>query len=129
MTAKVNADGAVRYAYDALGRLTAVASPQAEHRFHYDAVSQLIEERSAYLLSPPKHPGEPVIPTAAFTLTHSYDALGNRLQTTLPNGRRIDTLRYGSGHWHGTLWQGQPLVDLKGNGGNGDATLLIPRAT
>lgn len=31
----------------------------------------------------------------------------------LPNGRRIDTLRYGSGHWHGTLWQGKPLVDLE----------------
>ncbi len=113
LTAKVNADGAVRYAYDALGRLTAMASPHAEHRFHYDAVSQLIEERSAYILTPPKLPGEAVRHTAAFTLTHSYDALGNRLQTTLPNGRRIDTLRYGSGHWHGTLWQGKSLVDVE----------------
>jgi YD repeat-containing protein len=50
---------------------------------------------------------------AAFTLTHAYDELGNRIQTTLPNGRRIDTLRYGSGHWHGTLWQGKALVDLE----------------
>lgn len=113
LTAKVNADGAVRYAYDAVGRLTAMASPQAEHRFLYDPLSQLIEERSAYILKPPKLPGEPVIPTAAFTLTHSYDALGNRLQTTLPNGRRIDTQRYGSGHWHGTLWQGKSLVNLE----------------
>jgi RHS repeat-associated protein len=48
-----------------------------------------------------------------FKLTHRYDALGNRLQTTLPNGRTIDTQRYGSGHWHGSLWQGNPLVDIE----------------
>ena len=33
--------------------------------------------------------------------------------TVLPNGRRIDTLRYGSGHWHGVLWQGQTVVDVE----------------
>lgn len=47
------------------------------------------------------------------TLTHSYDPLGNRLQTTLPNGRTVDTQRYGSGHWHGTLWQGNSIIDLE----------------
>jgi RHS repeat-associated protein len=103
-----------RYAYDALDRLTAVASPQAQQHFGYDAVGQLIEERIAYALTPPADSASqaPAL-TTAFQLTHSYDPLGNRLQTTLPNGRTIDTQRYGSGHWHGTLWQGSTVVDLE----------------
>ena len=79
----------------------------------YDPVGQLIEERAAYSPGPPALPGQEVEPIAAFTMTHAYDELGNRVQTILPNGRRIDTLRYGSGHWHGTLWQGKSIVDLE----------------
>ena len=113
LLAKSSPDGAVRYAYDALGRLTAAATSQAEHRFVYDAVGQLVEERMAYSPGPVRLPGEPAEFVAAFTMTHAYDDLGNRIQTILPNGRRVDTLRYGSGHWHGTLWQGKSLVDLE----------------
>ena len=113
LLAKSSADGGVRYAYDALGRLTATSTSQAEHRFMYDPVGQLIDERTAYSPSAPRLPGQPAGFIAAFTMTHAYDELGNRIQTVLPNGRRIDTLRYGSGHWHGTLWQGKPLVDLE----------------
>ncbi len=107
-----------RYAYDALDRLTAIASPQAQQHFGYDAVGQLVEERIAYALTPPGDTagdptGQAPTLTTAFQLTHSYDPLGNRLQTTLPNGRTIDTQRYGSGHWHGTLWQGSTVVDLE----------------
>ncbi|WP_426171409.1 RHS repeat-associated core domain-containing protein [Pseudoduganella sp. R-34] len=113
LLAKSSPDGAVRYAYDALGRLTAAATSQAEHRFVYDAVGQLVEERMAYSPGPVRLPGEPKEYIAAFTMTHAYDDLGDRIQTILPNGRRVDTLRYGSGHWHGTLWQGRSLVDLE----------------
>jgi RHS repeat-associated protein len=123
LQAKTTPDATTRYAYDALDRLTAVASPQAQQYFIYDHVGQLIEERIAYALTSPGAatvlppvPGKqlqtPAI-TAAFKLTHTYDELGNRLQTTLPNGRTIDIQRYGSGHWHGTLWQGRTLVDLE----------------
>ena len=116
LVAKMNADGMVRYAYDAVGRMIAVAAPQAEQRLAYDALGQLVEERSAYFLVAP-----PVIPPtdgsrladAAFVMTHAYDELGNRIRTTLPNGRRVDTLRYGSGHWHGTQWQGAAIVDIE----------------
>lgn len=116
VVAKMNADGIVRYAYDELGRMTAVAAPQVEQRFIYNAVGELIEERAAYfLVSGPVAP--PIdgsrVADAAFAMTYSYDELGNRICTTLPNGRRIDTLRYGSGHWHGTLWQGASLVDVE----------------
>lgn len=113
LLAKSSPDGAVRYAYDALGRLTAAATSQAEHRFAYDAAGQLVEERMAYSPGPVRLPGEPKEYVAAFTMTHAYDDLGNRIQTILPNGRKVDTLRYGSGHWHGTLWQGKSLVDLE----------------
>ncbi|MRV75984.1 DUF4150 domain-containing protein [Duganella sp. FT92W] len=113
LLAKSDANGGVRYAYDALGRLTAAATPQAEHRFSYDPVGQLVEERVAYAPEWPRPQSQVAEAVAAFTLTHAYDELGNRIQTILPNGRRIDTLRYGSGHWHSTLWQGKPLVDLE----------------
>lgn len=117
LQAKTTADGVVRYAYDALGRLTAVSSPQAEQRFFHDALGQLIEERSRYFLqSLPETgrlPNAPRAPDASFVMTHAYDELGNRIQTILPNGRRVDILRYGSGHWHGVLWQGQTVVDVE----------------
>ncbi|MGK5025457.1 RHS repeat-associated core domain-containing protein [Janthinobacterium sp. RB2R34] len=117
LQAKTTAEGVVRYAYNALGRLVAVSSPQAEQRFFHDALGQLTEERSAYYLqSLPdigRLPNAPRTPDASFVMTHAYDELGNRIQTILPNGRRIDTLRYGSGHWHGVLWQGQTVVDVE----------------
>jgi RHS repeat-associated protein len=128
LEARVTPDGITRYAYDALDRLSAIANPQAEHHFFYDAAGQLIEERMAYMLHRPgraprvdPHPltqaqrwaDTSAHASAVFALTHAYDELGNRIQTTLPNGRRIDTLRYGSGHWHGTLWQGQSIVDIE----------------
>ncbi|MES3020990.1 MAG: RHS repeat-associated core domain-containing protein [Pseudomonadota bacterium] len=114
LLAKQTDDGVHRYEYDALGRMTAVAAPHAEQRFTYDALGQLIEERSAYYL------GGAVVGAAgesgadaSFVMTHGYDELGNRIQSILPNGRRVDVLRYGSGHWHGTLWQGTTLVDIE----------------
>jgi RHS repeat-associated protein len=39
-------------------------------------------------------------PIAEFALEHGYDELGNRISTTLPSGRRVNWLRYGSGHLH-----------------------------
>ena len=114
---KTTSDGVVRYAYDALGRLTAVSAPQAEQRFFHDALGQLIEERSACFLQTlpetARLPNAPRTPNASFVMTHAYDELGNRIQTILPNGRRIDTLRYGSGHWHGVLWHGKAVVDVE----------------
>jgi RHS repeat-associated protein len=116
LLAKMNADGIVRFAYDELGRMVAVAAPQAEHRFMYDALGQLVEERAGYYLvtTPAATPVDGSrVPDAAFVMTHAYDELGNRISTTLPNGRRVDTLRYGSGHWHSMLWQGKAIVDVE----------------
>ncbi|MDM5179742.1 DUF4150 domain-containing protein [Massilia sp. DJPM01] len=112
LQAKVGVDGSTRYAYDALGQLTAVSVACSEHRFTYDAVGQLLDERAAYSL------GElggaaGIAPTAAFALSHAYDELGNRIRTTMPNGRILDTQRYGAGHWHGMLWQGESFIDVE----------------
>lgn len=35
------------------------------------------------------------------------------MATRLPNGRRLQVQRYGSGHWHGLLWGQRTLVDLE----------------
>ena len=117
LTAKTTADGITRYAHDGMGRLIAVSSPQAEQRYRHDARGQLIEEHSACFLqtlpAPGRMPNAPRLPDASFVMTHAYDELGNRIQTVLPNGRRIDTLRYGSGHWHGVLWHGRTVVDVE----------------
>lgn len=116
LVAKLNGDGMVRYTYDALGRTVAVAAPQAENRFVYDAVGQVLQEHAAYYLDtlPAIPPVDGTrVAVAAFITTHEYDELGNRIRTTLPNGRLIDTLRYGSGHWHGTLWQGESIIDVE----------------
>jgi RHS repeat-associated protein len=116
LRSKTTASGIVHYDYDALGRMTAVTSPETALRFHHDALGRLIEESSEYFLTMPEPgfgPRPARIPDATFVLRHAYDELGNRIQTTLPNGRRIDTLRYGSGHWHGTLWEGETVVEIE----------------
>lgn len=111
---KTSADDIVRSVHDALGQLTAVSANHAEHRFVYDALGQLLEERVAYFLKNQQKASDGHrAPDATFAVSYSYDELGNRIQTILPKGCRIDILRYGSGHWHGTLWRGQPLVDVE----------------
>lgn len=117
LRAKTTADGTVHFAHDALGRMTMASSMQADLHFIYDPLGQLIEERSAYFLKPVRDaslvPDAKRTPDAAFVMTHAYDELGNRIKTVLPDGHCIDTLRYGSGHWHGTLWDGVPVVDIE----------------
>jgi len=77
-----------QYAYDALGRLTNANNPAAQIAFAYDPVGQLLAETQKLAGSAPK------------TLSHCYDPLGNRIQTTLPDARTLNWLFYGSGHLH-----------------------------
>ena len=97
-----------RYQYDILGKLTGVRNPQGEIHYGYNDAGHLTEERQHVKLKVGKKVIERV-----FTLKHALDELGNRIDTTLPNGRKVGTQRYGSGHWIGTLWNGAPLVDLE----------------
>jgi RHS repeat-associated protein len=47
------------------------------------------------------------------TLRHRYDELGNRVATTLPDGRVLNTLVYGSGHVHQFNVDGQIISDVE----------------
>jgi YD repeat-containing protein len=79
------------YTYDPLGRLTSAVNPSAHLRFAYDALGQIVSETQIL------GQGQEALERQ---LAHQYDALGNRLQTLLPDGRSLNWLFYGSGHLH-----------------------------
>ncbi|CAN7212380.1 DUF6531 domain-containing protein [Acidovorax sp. LjRoot129] len=91
------------YAYDALGRLTQADNGAAHLRFAYDPLGQLISETQTLIGqggSSPNRAGRPPSNHLVRTLDHGYDPLGNRTDTTLPDGRTLNWLFYGSGHLH-----------------------------
>lgn len=122
MVARVTPDGQERFAWDPLSRVIAVENAAAQSRLRWDAAGQLIEERQRIELAPERVRLDPAggwpdtaergTAAASFLLRHEYDALGQRVATRLPNGRVVQTQRYGPGHWHGVLWQGRPLADV-----------------
>ncbi len=105
-----------QYRYDALGRLQSVTAPHARYRYSYDDVGHLVGEEQRLSI---RYGGDRLTGLGyktverMFVLKHEVDEFGNRIRTTLPNGRTVDIQRYGSGHWIGTLWNGSPLVDLE----------------
>lgn len=90
----------LRYAYDTLGRMTQAINAAAEVTLEYDALGQLIGERTTT--------GEQTV-----ALSHAYDELGNRIQTTLPDGRVLNNLYYGSGHLHQINLDGEVITDIE----------------
>lgn len=111
---KVTDNGSIRIYYDPLGRITTAIAPNARSDFTYDAIGHLIEERSAYFLNrTPEAGAGPACPDAQFLIRRTYDELGNRIQTILPNRQSVDILRYGAGFWHGLLSNGQSIVDIE----------------
>ena len=46
-------------------------------------------------------------------IEHGYDGLGTRVYTTLPDGRRLNFLHYGSGHLHQVNLDGRVLTDIE----------------
>jgi len=90
----------LRYAYDPVGRLTQAINAAAEVTLEYDALGQLVGERTKTRES-----------TTA--LRHAYDELGNRVETTLPDGRVLNHLFYGSGHLHQINIDGEVITDIE----------------
>jgi RHS repeat-associated protein len=88
------------YRYDALGHMTAAANDDATVTLAYDPIGQLLEETSR-------------TQGASSTLRHAYDALGNRIQTVLPDGRTLNHLFYGSGHLHQINLDGEVVSDIE----------------
>lgn len=93
LVSKQTPDGETRYRYSPLGQLLHAASDrgnawhdepttaQSEVSFDYDLLGRVTREQGAN-----------------GTLRYDYDPMGNRTQTTLPDGRALRALYYGSGH-------------------------------
>jgi RHS repeat-associated protein len=101
LLAKVTDDGRTEYAYDPLDQLTAVTFTGNDKTtqalaFAYDPLGQLLTEQSA-----------------AGSLNHHYDELGNLIQTQLPDGRWLNRLYYGSGHLHQINLDGHVISDFE----------------
>ena len=90
----------LRFAYDALGRLTQAINADATVSMTYDALGQLVAEQTDAA-------------GASVLLRHVYDELGNRVQTTLPDGRVLNNLYYGSGHLHQVNLDGEVITDIE----------------
>lgn len=101
---KIGNHAGERFYYDARGRLVTAQCSGSNVRLHYDDADNLIAEEQSI------RPGDGHYLSVT---RHEYDALGNRTKTILPNTRTIDWLRYGSGHVHGVLLDGKPLLDFE----------------
>lgn len=105
---------ATRFAYDANGDLLQASNAHSRVVLKHDAAGQLIEEQltAAGLVT-----AELQIPLQGggrqHTLRHRYDELGNRVATTLPDGRVVNMLVYGSGHVHQLNVDGQLISDFE----------------
>ena len=97
---KHTAGGDSRFRYDAAGRLIEARNDQARVLFAYDALGQILRETT-------------VTAGQEWTLQYGYDPLGNRTQTTLPDGRQANYLYYGSGHLHQINLDGEVLLDIE----------------
>ena len=93
-----------QFAYDGLGRLTQASNALSKVKFAYDPLGQLLAETHA--LS--GHIGDKL-----FEFKHQYDGLGNRTQTILPGGRKLNHLFYGSGHLHQINLDGKVISDFE----------------
>ena len=83
----------MRYEYDELGRLISAINPNSRTNLAYDESGRLIQETLiSHLTQEGQHQAR------EHTLAHQYDELGNRIATTLPDGKVINQLYYGSGH-------------------------------
>ena len=97
-----------RYQYDVAGQLIRATSPDATTRLIYDPVGQIIRETlhrhhshadiSTESKQANSHHNAPQQAIISQTLIHEYDEVGNRIKTTLPDGKCLNQLYYGSGH-------------------------------
>jgi RHS repeat-associated protein len=92
------------FTYDALGRLTGATNAISDVQLAYDPLGQLLAETQTLRAR---------VGARAFEFKHQYDALGNRTRTTLPGGRKLDYLFYGSGHLHQVDLDGKVVSDFE----------------
>ena len=102
-----------RYRYDKAGQLISASNPNSRTELSFDKVGQLIaESTTSHQRSDDNNSNNTnnskkgKHSSHSQTLTHSYDVDGNRIATTLPDGKVVNQLYYGSGHLYN-----QSLID------------------
>ena len=88
--------------------MTLAANGAARVGFAYDALGQLTEEVQQHL---PPAAGQPQ--PQPLIWRHRYDALGSRTHSTLPSGKQVQWLCYGSGHVHQITVDGHVISDIE----------------
>ena len=112
---------------DAIGRLIAKLNNDARQDFEYDDLDRLLsiqrrptatgkqvgitEEKLAYTYDLLGRLTQEV--TASGALNYEYDPLSNLTTLTLPDGRQVNHLYYGSGHLHQINLDGQVISDME----------------
>ncbi|WP_347881648.1 RHS repeat-associated core domain-containing protein [Pseudomonas sp. GD03867] len=101
LKAKITPDGRYDYLLDNQDQLLAATctlpgGKTTRVSFTYDKLGQLLEEHSV-----------------TGTLGYTYDELGNLATLSLPDGRRVNRLMYGSGHLHQLNLDGRVIADFE----------------
>jgi len=89
-----------RYAYDAAGRMIHAQQDEIRVALEYDRAGQIVAETVT-------------TPLRSFKVSHAYDLLGNRLHSMLPDGTKVASLFYGSGHVHQIRVNDAPITDIE----------------
>ncbi|UVL81286.1 RHS domain-containing protein [Pseudomonas putida] len=112
---------------DAIGRLITKLNSDAQQQFSYDGGDRLLsierypsgigkqlgvtEEKLEYTYDLLGRLTKEITP--AGTLGYEYDPLSNLTTLTLPDGREVNHLYYGSGHLHQLNLDGQVISDME----------------
>ncbi|EKT4525033.1 RHS domain-containing protein, partial [Pseudomonas putida] len=112
---------------DAIGRLIAKLNRDARQDFEYDDADRLLciqrtptvagkqlgvtDEKLGYAYDLLGRLTQEVTPAGA--LRYEYDPLSNLTTLTLPDGRKVNHLYYGSGHLHQLNLDGQVISDME----------------
>ncbi|HEX5357229.1 MAG TPA: RHS repeat-associated core domain-containing protein [Aquabacterium sp.] len=109
-----------RYRRDAMGRLLERTTPASRALFAYDEAGQLILGQNAEVLVRLGYDKAGRLASEHTTLgsrehklAYEYDPLGNRIQSSLPDGTVVSRLHYGDGHTHQILCDGAPVTDIE----------------
>ncbi|WP_390347993.1 RHS repeat-associated core domain-containing protein [Variovorax boronicumulans] len=98
------------YAYDGNGQLIDARNPHIHLQWFPDAAGNVRTEHHHYLIN---EEGKPSSQPMTAVWQHRYDELGNRIQTTRPDGHTTTWLTYGSGHVHGLMLDDMEALQIE----------------